>query len=149
MLEKLPNCQKVDIIQTYLKAKDGVEIRIRQRGQNGNFAYAKTIKQRVSKTKRLETEMRISEDEYLRLLLEADQSKKQIIKTRYCLVYENQYFEIDVYPFWKDKAIMEIELRDENQKIKFPKQIKIIKEVLSKPINLKKKFYDIPFEVGK
>ena len=129
VLEKLPNCQKVDIIQTYLKSKDGLEIRIRQRGQNGNFAYAKTIKQRVSKMKRLETETRITEDEYLRLLLEADQSKKQIIKTRYCLVYENQYFEIDVYPFWKDKAILEIELRDENQKIKFPKQFKIIKEV--------------------
>ena len=34
---------------------------------------------------------------------------------------ENQYFEIDVYPFWSDKAIMEIELRDEDEKIVFPK----------------------------
>ena len=34
--------------------------------------------------------------------------KKQIRKTRYCLTYESQYFEIDIYPFWNDKAIVEI-----------------------------------------
>ena len=43
--------------------------------------------------------------------------------------YENQYFEIDVYPFWQDKAIAEIELSDENAQVVFPEQIKVIKEV--------------------
>lgn len=71
----------------------------------------------------------MSQEEYLRLLMEADTSKRQIRKTRYCLTYKNQYFEIDVYPFWNDKAIAEIELRDENAKIVFPKQIKVIREV--------------------
>ena len=79
--------------------------------------------------KRVEVERRLSQAEYLKLLMEADTSKRQIRKTRYCLTYENQYFEIDVYPFWTDKAIAEIELSDENAKIVFPKQIKIIKEV--------------------
>ena len=44
-------------------------------------------------------------------------------------MYENQYFEIDVYPFWNDKAIMEIELRSENQEFSIPKSINVIKEV--------------------
>ncbi len=66
---------------------------------------------------------------YLTLLVEADLSKRQIRKTRYCLTFEGQYFEIDVYPFWNDKAIAEIELSDENAEIVFPKQIKVIKEV--------------------
>ena len=61
--------------------------------------------------------------------MEADTSRRQIRKTRYCLTYKNQYFEIDVYPFWDDKAIMEIELRDENIPIEFPERISIIKEV--------------------
>ena len=61
--------------------------------------------------------------------MEADTTKRQIRKTRYCLTYENQYFEIDVYPFWNDKAIAEIELSDESTKIIFPEQIKVIKEV--------------------
>ena len=55
--------------------------------------------------------------------------ERQIRKNRYCLTYENQYFEIDVYPFWNDKAIVEIELSDENAKIIFPEKLKVIKEV--------------------
>ncbi len=128
-LEKLPNCQKVDIIQTYLKTFNGEETRIRQRGLNGNFIYTKTTKKKLDGLKRLEVESRISKDEYIKLLLDADTTKKQIRKTRYCLMYKNQYYEIDIYPFWKDKAIMEIELRDEKQTIKLPEVVKVIKEV--------------------
>ena len=128
-LEKLPNCQKVDIIQTYLKTFNGEETRIRQRGLNGSFIYTKTTKKKLDGLKRLEVESRISKDEYIKLLLDADTTKKQIRKTRYCLMYKNQYYEIDIYPFWKDKAIMEIELRDEKQTIKLPEVVKVIKEV--------------------
>ena len=39
------------------------------------------------------------------------------------------YIEIDIYPFWKDIAIAEIELNDENQKIELPKKLNVIKEV--------------------
>ena len=61
--------------------------------------------------------------------MNADTSKHSIRKTRYCIIYKNQYFEIDIYPFWNNKAIVEIELNDENEKIEFPKQLKLIKEV--------------------
>jgi len=69
------------------------------------------------------------QSEYLNLLLEADTSKRQIRKTRYCLTYKNQYFEIDVFPFWDDIAIIEIELSDEEKNIEFPTRIRVIKEV--------------------
>ena len=65
--------------------------------------------------------------------MEADPAKRPIRKTRYCLTYDNQYFEIDVYPFWPDKAIVEIELSDENAGIHLPKELKIIKEVTDDP----------------
>ena len=61
--------------------------------------------------------------------MDADPEMHQIRKTRYCLTYENQYFEIDVYPFWKDRAIAEIELRDEETEVSFPKELKVIREV--------------------
>jgi len=61
--------------------------------------------------------------------MEADPSMHPIRKTRYCLTWDNQYFEIDVYPFWDDRAIVEIELRDENTPIRFPKALKVIREV--------------------
>ena len=128
-LESIPNCQRVEIIQTYLNSKDGEEVRVRQRGMNGNYIYFQTTKKKVSDVKRVEIERRLPKDEYLTLLMEADSTKRQIRKTRYCLTYENQYFEIDVYPFWNDKAIVEIELSNENTEIIFPDQIQVIKEV--------------------
>lgn len=128
-LNSLPSCKRVEIIQTYLKGSEGEEIRVRQRGCDGNFVYFKTTKRKISDLKRVEVEKRLSRDEYLKLLLDADTTKRQIRKTRYCLVYENQYFEIDIYPFWRDKAIVEIELSDESIEIKMPKELRIIKEV--------------------
>lgn len=128
-LEKLPNCQRVEIIQTYLTAPQGEESRVRQRGIDGNYIYFQTTKKKVSDLKRVEVERRLSKDEYLRLLMDADPGCRPIRKTRYCLTYDNQYFEIDVYPFWKDKAIVEIELAAENEEIRFPAQIKVIEEV--------------------
>ena len=128
-LESIPSCQKIEIIQTYLKSEAHDEVRVRQRGANGNYIYFKTIKRKVDDIKRIEIEERLSKDEYLSLLMEADTTKRQIRKTRYCLTYENQYFEIDVYPFWSDKAIMEIELSDESAEIKLPEKIRVIKEV--------------------
>ena len=128
-LEINPKCEKVEIIQTYLKCDDNEETRIRQRGKDGNYIYFKTTKRKIDDIKRVEIESRLTKDEYLSLLMEADTAKRQIRKTRYCLTSDNQYFEIDVYPFWNDKAIMEIELRDENETIVFPSSIKVIKEV--------------------
>ena len=79
--------------------------------------------------KRIEIEKRLTKDEYLTLLMDADTKLNQIRKTRYCLMYENQYFEIDIYPFWNDKAIVEIELSNEFTNIVFPDYLEVIKEV--------------------
>ena len=128
-LERLPNCQRVEITQTYLKSEAGVELRVRQRGTDGHYVYYQTIKRVVSDIKRVEVERRLSQEEYLALLMEADTTRRQVRKTRYCLTYLNQCFEIDLYPFWHDKAIAEIELSDEDAKVTFPKELEIIEEV--------------------
>lgn len=128
-LNSHPACQRVEIIQTYLNSANGEEVRVRQRGVDGNYIYTETSKIKVSGIKRIEVERRLSQAEYLKRLMDANTSKRQIRKTRYCLSYENQYFEIDVYPFWNDKAIVEIELSDEHANIVFPEQLKVIKEV--------------------
>ena len=128
-LESIPNCQRIEIIQTYLRSNEGEEVRVRQRGMDGHYIYFQTTKRKISGLKRIEVEKRLSQEEYLTLLMEADTSKRQIRKTRYCLTYEGQYFEIDVYPFWKDKAIVEIELADGEQTVRFPSWLRVIKEV--------------------
>lgn len=128
-LESNPSCQRIEIIQTYLNSKAGEEVRVRQRGMDGNYIYFQTIKKKISDVKRVEIEKRLAQAEYLRLLMEADTTKRQIRKTRYCLTFESRYFEIDIYSFWNDKAIAEIELSSENEEIVFPDEIKVIREV--------------------
>lgn len=128
-LEKLPNCQRVEIIQTYLTAPEGEESRVRQRGADGNYIYVQTTKKKVTDVKRVEIERRLTKDEYLRLLMEADPNARPIRKTRYCLTHDNQYFEIDVYPFWNHQAIVEIELNNEDDEIRFPGFLSVIREV--------------------
>ena len=91
--------------------------------------YYRTEKRRISETERTEVERRISQEEYVGYLMEADPVRRPIRKTRYCLTENNCYYEIDIYPEWKDKAIMEIELHDEDQKIVFPEEIDVIREV--------------------
>ena len=95
--------------------------------------YSQTIKRKVSDTERVEIERRLTQDEYLEMLMDADTTRRPIRKTRYCLTHENQYFEIDVYPFWQDKAIVEIELSNEDDPVEFPPQLKVICEVTDDP----------------
>lgn len=128
-LANLPNCQKVEIIQTYLNSTDDEEIRIRQRGENGSYIYTLTKKKKIKNATRQETEKRITQKEYLTLLNNANTSLHQIRKTRFCLMHENRYYEIDVYPYSKTTAICEIELNDENEQFILPPFIKLIKEV--------------------
>ena len=59
----------------------------------------------------------------------ADPDKNTIIKDRYCFLYEGQYFELDVFRFWDDRAFLELELKSENQEYKLPPEIKVIEDV--------------------
>ena len=129
MLEQLPNCTKVDIVQTYLKSLDDTEIRVRQRGADGHYIYFRTEKRSVSAKKRVEIENRLTKEEYTKMLVDADTSAHPIKKTRYCLTENNQYFEIDIHPEWKRQAVLEIELKNEDEAIFFPEYIEVIREV--------------------
>ena len=60
----MPNCRRVEIVQYYLPAREGDELRIRKRGENGSYLYYKTLKRRISDYKRLEVEERLSEGEF-------------------------------------------------------------------------------------
>lgn len=131
-LDALPNCSKVDMIQTYLKNQpDGTEARVRQRGQNGNFICYRTEKRRLSDTTRVEVDRRIEIGEYVSFLAEADPDRRPIRKTRYCLTENSRYYEIDIYPEWNKQAILEIELKSEDEEVVMPEGIKVIKEVTS------------------
>ncbi len=135
----MPNLEKIiekygavrsEIVQVYLISEnENEEIRIRQRGENGSYTYYLTKKIKRDDMSRYEVEEKITKEQYLDLLLKADTSKNMIRKTRYCFVYENQYFEMDIYPFSSSRAILEIELTDKNKEVVIPNEIAIIYDV--------------------
>ena len=130
MLEQNPSCERVDIIQTYLRTDaDTEELRIRQRGVGGQYIFFKTRKKKISGGRWVEEEERLSQEEYLALMELADPAFRPIHKQRYCLSENGLYYEIDIYPEWKDKALMEVELHSEDQEVVFPEKIEVIREV--------------------
>ncbi len=125
LLENMPLCCGTDITQVYLKSENGSGRRIRDRG--GCFYY--TEKRRLENGIREEIEYKITSDEYKKLLEEADENCAPVVKTRYCFVYAHKYFELDVFPFMKDKAFLEIELKNPDEIFELPPFINVIEDV--------------------
>ena len=92
-----------------------------------------TRKRKADGIRRVEIEERLTQEEYISCLVEADPAYRPIHKKRYCLSENGLYFEIDIYPEWPDKAVMEVELHNEGQPVVLPEGIEVIREVTSDP----------------
>ena len=90
-----------------------------------------TVKRRLSDLSRIEIEEEIGEERFRELSERADPARSPIRKKRYLYEYDGQLFEIDVFPFWDDRAVMELELENEEQEIRLPPAIEIVREVTS------------------
>ncbi len=116
------------ISQTYL-LNDSASERVRRREMDGKVVYTHTCKQHVSSIRRIEIEKEIDEATYFELLKRKDPNRRTVNKTRYCLNRDGFLYEIDIYPFWNDRAFMEVELRDEQEAFPWPQNIECIREV--------------------
>lgn len=118
--------------QVYLQSHAGTH-RIRKRSVCGTVQYFETFKQRITVAKCYESEHIISAERYETLLQQADKQRAPIRKTRHCFIYRAQYFELDVFPFWQDKALLELEQREEGLACSLPPEIRVIKDVTDAP----------------
>ncbi len=130
-LEALDGTKKAKIVQTYLKSENDVTRRVRKKTLGGSIKYILTDKTKLSDMSCIEEESEIDEALYSELLKTAIAGTLPIEKTRYAIPYGDFVWEIDVYPFWQDRAIAEIELRSEEQEFEIPPFISVIKEVTS------------------
>jgi CYTH domain-containing protein len=126
-LESVPNIAKSHITQTYTTAG----IRLRRLAEQGNITYIKTVKKHLTHMTRIEEESKITAEEYNNLMHYALAGGGTITKTRYYYPYMNKIIEIDVFPFWKNQAICEVELTAENEEFSLPPFVEIIREVTS------------------
>lgn len=128
-LESFPDLRKAEIIQTYLISREGEELRVCQWREKGNSICFRTYRRPTDDGKRIEVEERLTQEEYLDLLMEVDPSRHPVRKTRYYLTWEGRKYEVDVFRFWNDRAIAEVELGDETGDVRFPEGLKVIREI--------------------
>jgi len=128
-LESLENIRKLEIEQAYLNSDINETIRIRKKGSEDGFIYTLTNKRFNGKTQRLTSEKRLEKDAYEALMTTRDKSRSIINKTRYCLAANEQNFDIDIFPFMENEAILEIKLSSKETEVKIPDFIEVIKEV--------------------
>ncbi len=129
----LAGCECSEITQTYLLGEPDTSERVRKRVRAGECEYTHTVKRRLSGMRREENERTVGREEYQALLGRADPSRRPIRKTRCCFHSGGLLWELDVFPFWTDRAILEIELTEEDQQITLPGALRIIREVTDDP----------------
>ena len=64
---------------------------------------------------------------------ERDEALRTIEKTRYLVPFEGHTLEIDVFPFWRDRAFCECELQSEDEPLPLPDWLHVYREVTDDP----------------
>lgn len=124
-----PGCRVLELVQTYLAAPQGVTARVRQCREGARLTWWRTEKRRLSDKTAIENEAEIEETTYRAALATADPTRRPIEKRRYAIPYAGHILEIDVYPFWEDCAILEVELQSEDEAFALPPYLTLIREV--------------------
>lgn len=122
----------IDMMQTYLRETNPqIERRIRQQKNGSEYLYFYTEKHTMPDDTKWETEKPISQKEYIQYLMEGDTGLHAVHKTKYRFTFAGQRFELDVYPFCEDKAILfRYAEKDEGE---LPPEIDVLREVTGNP----------------
>ena len=133
-LKSQKDVQQWEIVQIYLTVSGpGETRRIRQVVSGGEIRYYKTFKRHLSSVRNEEDEGEIDQLEFIHLSQEQQPGCKPLGKTRYRIPYQGHILEFDIYPFWKDRAILEIELENEGEGAAIPEYVHIIRDVSADP----------------
>ncbi len=129
LLERLAS-RRDWIEQTYLAGEEGTTERVRSRRAPGEApVYTHTVKRRRTALIREEAEEEIGEEEYFALLRRADPALRAIRKTRWCVPHAGHTLEIDRFPFWADRGLLEIELGSPEEAVSLPAWLEVLREV--------------------
>lgn len=131
----LHSCKpKAEIEQTYLVGTGkNRSIRLRKSTIDGVIHYHRNEKQSQSGMTRIEQEEALDADTYRALLEFADPRRRSLRKTRYYVPAGTLTAEIDVFSFWNDRAVCEVELPDESTPVTLPEYLTVIREVTDDP----------------
>lgn len=140
-----PNALESEIIQTYLVADPGCEIRLRRRSQDGQTVNILTSTKPMSPGVNLITERSVSNSLYESMLQQADPYRHTIHKLRKSFIWQGQYFELDTYLDTDEGlVILETKGRSGRDNINFPPFLRIVEDITGN-----KKYYNHNIALGK
>jgi len=92
-----PNFRDFEVTHNYLQtASRTMQSRLRKRGRQGKYSYIHTIRKQVG-GQVIEVKTPVGHREYSHLLDQTDPLHLTVNKTRRCFMYNNQYFQLDIY----------------------------------------------------
>lgn len=110
-----------EIVQTYLTAEPGTEIRLRCRTCNGNNVFVHTTTRLTADHQCIMTERQISKHLYESMLKQADPYRHTIRKTRDSFIWKGQFFQLDTYhDRLEGLIILETKGIADDEKVLFP-----------------------------
>lgn len=128
-LLRLDGATESEIVQTYLVHPEGLSERVRQRTYADRTEYYHTVKRFLTAMTNEERERTVTREEYETLLERRDPARTPVEKTRVCVPHGDRLLEIDIYPFWKKQAVLEVELESEDTPLTLPPYITVLREV--------------------
>ena len=120
----------IEMMQTYLcVTRPGVERRIRQQANGEDYLYFYTEKHVMEDGTQWVTEKPISEKQYVHYLMEGDAELHSVRKKKHLFVYGDCKFELDVYPFSDEKAVLFMY----SEHAEIPPELEVLQEVTGDP----------------
>ncbi|XP_049823554.1 TRPL translocation defect protein 14 isoform X2 [Aethina tumida] len=136
-----PPFQDFEVVHNYLQSNSPNQVRLRKRGQKGYYSYIHTVRrQNQPGGQVIEVKTQITHRDYINLLAQKDKTHFTIYKKRRCFIFNNQYFQLDIYeqpshPRCKGLILLETysALEEETLKKTLPVFLDIEKEVTGNP----------------
>lgn len=136
-----PVFQDFDVVHDYLSTSNPkIQARLRKRGQNGHYTYMHTLRKETAFNGQvLEVRTNLSSKDYGILYSQLDHNRQSVFKTRRCFVWNNQYFQLDIYkepchPRCKGLLILETYTAKTGDNMERPDFLDIVKEVTGDPL---------------
>ncbi|KAH3885320.1 hypothetical protein DPMN_009314 [Dreissena polymorpha] len=136
---KFPAFQDFTVIHDYLVTPSRkMQARLRKRGQGGTWTYTHTIRRPEINKQSVELRMAINSKDYTLLLNQRDEQHESVTKQRRCFLWQNQYYQMDVYMEpQSDKCqgliLLETYTTKSSDEIALPDFLDIVSEVTDDP----------------
>jgi len=92
-----PNFRDFEVTHNYLQSPARtMQSRLRKRGRQGKYSYIHTIRKQVG-GQMIEVKTPLTHRDYSHLLDQQDLQHLTVNKIRRCFMYNNQYFQLDIY----------------------------------------------------